>query len=411
MKPSFTRLLLVPLALGFSCAAWLALPAADSAALNALVQLLAQVDDSAVQLDVLKGMHEGLRGRRNLKMPAGWGDVYAKLQASRNAEIREKATNLALMFGDPRAVETLRKVLIDGASKPARRQEVLAVLVEAQTPGLAATLHKLLDDAALRGAAVRALAAYDDSATPREILERYAAFKDAEKIDAVNALAARSAYAVALLDAVEQGTVPRGDISAYTARQLQAFGDKRISERLAKVWGASRQTSKEKAALIAKYKGLLSSEYMADANVASGRRVYQRACASCHRLYGEGGQVGPDLTGSNRKNLDYILENVLDPSALINRDYKLTLILTEDGRLLSGIIAEQNDAAVTIQTVNQRVVLPRPDIERMQASDVSMMPEGVLDKLGNEEIRDLVAYLRTESQVQQAEESGNANKR
>jgi putative heme-binding domain-containing protein len=230
-------------------------------------------------------------------------------------------------------------------------------------------------------------------------LRRYAEFKDAERIDAVNALAARSAYALALLDAVEQGAVSRSDLSAYTARQLQAFGDKRISERLAKVWGASRATSKAKAALMAKYKGLLSNEFVAEAHVPNGRRVYQRACASCHRLYGEGGQVGPDLTGSNRKNLDYILENVLDPSALINRDYKLTLILTNDGRLLSGIIAEQTNAAVTIQTVNQRVVVSRQDIERMQASDVSMMPEGVLDKLGNEEIRDLVAYLRSETQV------------
>lgn len=367
--------------------------------LDALVEALDRVDDPAFQLDLLRGMYDGLRGRKEVKLPGGWSKVSAKLRRSGNAEVRETATLLALVFHEPHAVETLTRLVADPSAKSPERQRALAALVEVQTPKLSLLLHRLLDDAALRGAALRALAVYDDAGTPRAILGRYSAFKDGEKIDAVNTLAARTSYALALLEAVEHGAVPRGDLSAYTARQLQAFGDKRIDAKLAKVWGTSRQTSTEKAALMAKYKSFLSNDVVASADSANGRRVFQRTCASCHKLFGEGGQVGPDLTGSNRKNLDYILENVLDPSALISRDYRLTLILTDDGRLLSGIVAEQTADTVTIQTVNQRLIVAKTDIERMQAAEVSMMPEGALDKLTNDDVRDLVAYLKTEQQV------------
>jgi putative heme-binding domain-containing protein len=367
--------------------------------IDALVEVLGDVEDPAFQLDVLRGMQEGLRGRKDVTLPTGWTKVSAKLRRSSHAEVREKATLLALVFHEPRAVETLSRLVADRSAKAGQRQRALAALVEVQTPGLARLLHKLLDDAALRGAALRALAVYDDAGTPQAILSRYATFKDGEKIDAVNTLAARASYAIMLLETIEKGGVPRGDLSAYTVRQLQAFADKRIDTKLAKVWGASRQTSKEKAVLMAKYKSFLGPDAVAAADAANGRRVFQRTCASCHRLFGEGGQVGPDLTGSNRKNLDYVLENVLDPSALISRDYRLTLILTEDGRLLSGIVAEQTGKTVTIQTVNQRLIVAKTDIERMQSSDVSMMPEGVLDKLSHDEVRELVAYLKAEKQV------------
>lgn len=95
---------------------------------------------------------------------------------------------------------------------------------------------------------------------------------------------------------------------------------------------------------------------------------------------------------------------MLDPSAVINRDYKMTLVLTTDGRLISGIVSEQPGGTLAVQTPTQRIFLTKDDIERLQPSDVSMMPEGALDKLTSDEVRDLVAYLRSESQVRLPEE-------
>jgi putative heme-binding domain-containing protein len=376
----------------------------DDSGLATLVEVLGQVDDTAVQVDVLQGMHDALRGRKQVKAPRAWSAVYDKLAASRAGDVREKARLLALIFGDTRAIGSLRATTADTSQKPETRRAALTALVEAGTPKLGPFLHSLLDDKQLRTTAISSLAAYDDEATPREILRRYPSLAEEEKPEAVATLASRVSYALALLDAVEKKTVPRSDITAHTARQLQAFGDKRLSDRLAQVWGTVRKTSGQKDALLAKYKTLLTPDYLATANLPSGRRLFQKNCGSCHRLYGEGGQVGPDLTGSNRKNLDYVLENVLDPSALINRDYKLTLVLATDGRLISGIVSEQPGGTIAVQTATQRVFLTKDDIERMQPSELSMMPEGALDKLTSDEIRDLVAYLKTESQVKPPEE-------
>jgi putative heme-binding domain-containing protein len=122
-------------------------------------------------------------------------------------------------------------------------------------------------------------------------------------------------------------------------------------------------------------------------------------CASCHRLYGEGGTVGPDLTGADRANLHYFLENAIDPSAAVAGDYKLVNIYTTQGRLVAGIVVEETERAVTVQTATEKVVLSRSDVDERAPSPVSMMPEGLLDKLTPEQLRDLAGYLATKKQV------------
>jgi putative heme-binding domain-containing protein len=128
-----------------------------------------------------------------------------------------------------------------------------------------------------------------------------------------------------------------------------------------------------------------------------GRSLFGRTCAQCHRLFGDGAEVGPDLTGSNRKNVDYILENVLDPNAVVGRDYRLNVIATKNGRVISGIIRERSDKALVIQTANELVTLALEEVDELKESPVSMMPEGILEKLSDDEVRDLVAYLAADS--------------
>ena len=189
-------------------------------------------------------------------------------------------------------------------------------------------------------------------------------------------------------------------MSVSVARQLQAFGDQKINEQLEKVWGKVQPTSKAKAGLLAKIQisaGVRRG--ISRPTCRDGRAVFNRTCLACHRLYDAGGDVGPDLTGSDRANVDYILENVLDPSAAVSRDYTITNVATSDGRLIAGIIREQNDASLVIQTANERIVVPREDIEAIKPSSSSMMPEGQLETLSDQEIRDLFAYLASSRQV------------
>jgi len=364
-----------------------------------LVQLLGEVDDAAFQLDLLRGIREGIAGRKDLTTPKGWAPVYAELSHSDNEEVRELAQVLALAFGDPAALAQLRSVMLDAKAPADRRQRALEVLVEKHAPKLSAALRGLLADRALRAAALRALAAYDDPQTPRSILAIYAQCDPAEQQNAVLTLASRSAYAKELLQAVEKGTIPSTDISAYTARQLHALGDRQISETLIRVWGEIRETSADKARLIDEAKAIYTPEVLKAGRPVFGRLVFQQTCAQCHTLFGEGGKIGPDLTGSHRSNLHYVLENVLDPSAAVGNAYRVTSIVTTGGRLISGILQEQTDSAVTIQTANERLVLSREDIDVMKPSPVSMMPEGMLSKLSREQVRDLIVYLAAPDQV------------
>jgi putative heme-binding domain-containing protein len=367
--------------------------------LDPLVRLLTTSDNTEVQRDILRGMCEALRGRRQLAAPDGWASVKRKLADSRDSEVRERALLLSVLLGDPEAVASLRRMAADPKAEEAARRTALQTLTEAQAPDLLPLLRDLLADRAMRGPALRALAAQNDSGTPALILQHYASFNDAEKVDAIATLASRPAYALALLDAMEHGDVPRRDLSVFTVRQLLALKDPHLTDRITKVWGSIRPTSQDKAALMARYQGLVPPDALKNADRSHGRLVFSRTCATCHTLFGEGGKIGPDLTGSQRTNPEFVLSKVLDPSAVVAKDYQMTIIATSNGRVLNGLVKEETEKTLLLQTQNELVTLAKSDIDDRQRSPLSMMPEGLLAPLNDGEVRDLFAYLAGSGQV------------
>jgi putative heme-binding domain-containing protein len=367
--------------------------------LEPLVRVLASSDDAEVQRDVLRGMHEALQGRRQAAAPAGWSAVARKLSASPDAEVRAISMQLSVLFGDPEALAALRKVAADAKAAEEARRSALQALVDRRVEGLLPLLRDLVADRVLRGPALRALAGFSDPATPALVLRQYSSFTDADRADAVATLASRPEYALALLDAMEKGVVPRRDLSAFTARQLLALRDSRSTERLNKVWGTLRPPARDKAALLARYQALVSPDKLKKADRSQGRLVFSRTCATCHTLFGEGAKIGPDLTGSQRANPEYLLTKVLDPSAVVARDYQMTVLTTSAGRTLSGLIKEEDEKLVVLQTPTEVVRIPKADLESRERSSLSLMPDGILAPLSDAEVRDLVAYLAGPSQV------------
>ncbi len=349
--------------------------------------------------DYLRGIQDGLAGRRKVAMPESWRDAYSNLVESPLAEVRERALAVAVQFGDERAFTLLRKIVPDRTQPAKQREDALRTLLFQQKGDLVPLLHHLLEDDTMRGQAIRGLAAFDDPQAPRLLLRAYSKWNAVERSDTILTLSSRPRYALALLDALEKQAVPRADVNSYTIRQLQALKSPEVSAKLTKLWGEIRPASAEKTKLMVKYKAELRPDVLKNANLANGRALYQKTCASCHRLFGEGGDIGPDLTGSQRTNLDYVLENVLDPSAIVPREYQVTVVVTTAGRTLSGIVKKETDTAVTLQTQNEQVVVPKGDIESRTATKVSMMPEGLFEQLRIEEVRDLVAYLAGPGQV------------
>ncbi|MFO0960668.1 MAG: PVC-type heme-binding CxxCH protein [Isosphaeraceae bacterium] len=364
-----------------------------------LVGQLGKVDKPADRLALLEGINSSLQGRRLVEMPKGWPAVAPALIGSKDSKVRSQALALALTFGDPAALAALRAKAMDLREDAVTRREALESLVRVRAPELAPALRKLIDDADLRSTAIRGLAAYDDAETPAAILATYTRFAPSEKRDALGTLTTRPAWALALLDAVSDGKVARNDLTADLVRQMRNLKHAPLDERIGKVWGSARETSADKASAIARFKAMLTARPKQTPDPMLGRALYARTCGSCHVLFGTGGNVGPEITGSNRADLDYVLSNVLDPSALIGKDYQAHILALADGRVLTGIIKAEDRNAMTLVTANETLVIPVGDIEEKKMSDQSMMPEGQWDSMSEHEIRSLIAYLASPAQV------------
>lgn len=368
-------------------------------AVAALLKAVSETGSADHQLAYLRGIQDGLKGKRQFPMPAGWAAMARDIERAPNAELRNLGQVLGVLFGDKNAFAAVRAVIADPKAATPARVAAVTSLVDARDPELVPVLQGLVADPAVRAAAIRGLAAFDDPKTPAAILAGYGSFSTAEKRDALATLAARPGYAKALMAAVADKVVPAADVSAETVRQLRNIKDATLDKQIADLWGVVRDTPEDRKRLIGEWKGKLTRPYSGPVDLGLGRAVFARTCQQCHTLYALGGKVGPDITGSNRADLDYLLENILDPSAVIPKEYAATRVGLADGRVLTGIVKDGPGAAVTVVTATETVVVPKGDIEDQKPSDLSMMPDDILKTTTEPELRALVAYLRSPQQV------------
>ncbi len=373
-------------------ARFIARRAVDANALDAVVAAIGQ--QPAALAPMLEGLRDGLEGRYDVSAPAAWTAVYDRLKR-RDASIDGLALAVSQQFGD--ADTTTRNVgLVRNRTAPvAERQRALQALALQRRPQLLSALPAAIADAPVRLEAIRAVAAFDDEALGKLLVSRYGTLTAAEKTEAVQALASRARYGRLLTDALAAGTIPKRDVPPHIARQVRRL----VGTRFADVWGPVDQIASEEKAY-ARYRALLNETAMRTGNAQAGRANFARTCGACHTMYGEGGVVGPDLTGSNRANLEYLLQNVLSPNADVPDAYKLVLITTRDGRSFAGNVVAETERQVTLRVVGRDpAVVNTSDIQSREVTPVSMMPAGLLDTLTDREVIDLIAFLRTAAPV------------
>lgn len=349
--------------------------------------------------ELLTGVIEGLAGRRSVPMPAAWPGSYRALRDSENSAVREKATELALIFDDPAAIQSLRIVAAEKSQEPDARNRAVQALVAKRADNLAPLLLRLLDDPIVQQSAIRGLAEYNDPATPQILLAKFSQFDSAVRQDVVQTLASRPAWAMLLLDAVAADQIPRSEITAFTARQINSHGNRELKTRLTAVWGELRTTPEDKAKLIQSHRKQLTEESIRTADRSAGRAIFKKSCATCHRLFDAGENIGPNITGSQRMNPDYLLQTIIDPSAAVSRDYQMQVIATVGGRIITGMVTDETNAAVTLRTVNESIVVPISEIDERTTSPLSLMPEGLLQNLTADQVRQLMSYLMSPEQV------------
>jgi putative heme-binding domain-containing protein len=367
--------------------------------LNLVVREFAKAEEPATQLLFLKGMRAALVGRRQVPMPAGWNQLSGSLETSPLEGARTLAFGLSVKFGDPVAISKMRSLLINRKTEPAQRKEYLAALLAANDKELLPVLRNLFAESEFRSPAIRGMAQYDDPATPEFLLAAYGKLNATEKRDALSTLTSRVNYARALLEAVGKKAIPSTDLPADLVRQMRNLKNADVDQQIVNVWGVLRDSPEDKARLITHYRRLVLSQPPTPDELPLGRAVFAKTCQQCHTLFGVGNKIGPELTGSNRADLNYLLSNVLDPSAVMAREYIPTVVVTTGGRVITGLIREETQAALTLVTANETVVLPKEEIDERKAGDKSMMPDDLLKPLSDAEVRALVAYLASPKQT------------
>ncbi len=353
---------------------------------------------------LLRAVVTAARSAGSQPAPADWALLSSRLRAGASPAVAALVDELAALYGDAGALSALRSKLQPASPAP-DRQAALQLLVQIRDAATAPLLVGLIrsDDRALTRPAVQALATLSDPDTAALLTEKFASFDAPTKQDAINTLATTTAGAKALLTAVKAKTIPSTMLSPFLARQIAAFKNAEVDGLLRDTFGDLNAPKADLEERKNKFRALLTPALLAKADPAKGKLLFSAICGQCHQLFGEGQKVGPDLTGSNRANLDYLLDNVLDPNAVIGKDYQLNLFELKDGRVASGVVKEETPAAYRIALPGgSEQTLITAEVKSRTIAKVSTMPEGLFDSLPPDALQHLVGYLQNSAVTQTA---------
>ncbi|MEM1293751.1 MAG: c-type cytochrome [Verrucomicrobiota bacterium] len=361
-------------------------------ALDIAIEALCEQEIEAEPLQsALSGLLQALPARA--EMPENWVKLYPILRARSEPDIQRQAFELAQRFGDPIAEAEMVNLVLNTETPPEVRLEYFRMLLAARSPKIAVYLRKLIAVPELEIEVIRAEAVFPGKDSASRLLALLQKSRPDRDTAVFETLTSRQDFADVFVEAILGGEIPKERIPAYIARQVTMVSTKK--NEFAKFLGIDTEDAAQRGKLIAAWKRKLADDYLADANLTEGREVYRRSCAACHQLYGEGGVIGPDLTGSGRADLDYVLINVLFPSEDVSAEYRLVTLVLKDGRTLTGNIVEENPQVITFRQVGQIERIDASQVIQRQVSEASLMPPGLLDSLKREDVRDLVAYLQT----------------
>lgn len=365
-----------------------------------LVTLLRAAPDTATRRTLLAGIGAAFEGR---KIPA-IQPLLAKELALRSDPLDADITEvtLAIRAGDLETHDRVAELVRDGKFSNSDRQFYIELLGQM---GHATALPPLLSvlstekQPALLQTTLQALQRFSSDRIGLEIVKHYPEFPNADVRElAVDVLSSRQDWALDLLSAVEKETIHRSTVSPEIVSRLALHKNPKIDEQIRKLWGKLRATPEERLAQMRQVASVLSS---GTGDPHRGKELFSKTCAKCHRLHGEGKKIGPDLTGYERDNLDFMLLAVIDPSAAIREEYTGYQVVTVDGLILTGFLRNTTETTITFETSDKgEIVLPKEEIDfGPVAQSISIMPEKLLDEYSEQQIRDLFVYLKSPKPV------------
>jgi putative membrane-bound dehydrogenase-like protein len=348
---------------------------------------LAPTKEHATRL--MAGLEAAYEGRVIANLPVELAAAMAKAGAT--------SPTVRLRQGDQAAVTEALAMIADDKADAAKRQQLVAIFGTIQQPSCVPVLLKLVATSrndGLRSSALGALQSYGDPTIGSTVLELYRELPEQVRDVAQSLLASRQSWSEALLAKIDAGQIEAKTISEPTVRRLLLHDSPQIAQLCKKHYGdLAGPSADELRAQIEKLSGVIS---LAKGNPYAGHLLYNQMCGKCHTLFNQGGKIGPDLTTYKRDDLRGMLLNVVNPSAEIREGFENFIARTTDGRTLTGLLADQDTNVVVIRGADgQNISLARDEIEDLRATRQSLMPDGQLKTITDQQIRDLFAYLRS----------------
>lgn len=365
--------------------------AGSHADLVACAHLLRAAPAGDARAALMKGFEQAYAGRSTAQLP---DELIDAIDAAGGGSLVMRVRR-----GDAAAIVDALSLAGDDKAPLAQRRELVEVFGQVDAPQSVTLLTHLATasgDASLRKSALAALQRYGQPAVGAAVIQAYAKMPEDVRTAARLMLASRPTWALQWMQAAEAGAIDTNDVSAETIQQLRlhARSDTQLAalvdKRFGKVDAATaavpvqQQIDRLTAALDA-----------GPGNPYDGLQLFNRTCAACHTLFDKGGKIGPDLTDHPRRDTGSMLLSIVSPSAEIREGFESFVVITKDGRTVSGFLADRDDRVVSIRTLDgQTVTLRRADVQQMQPLGRSLMPVGLLSTMTDQQVRDLFAYLR-----------------
>ena len=307
------------------------------------------------------------------------------------------AALLATSWKDPAGLEAARAAFASARRPDARRLQALDALVAAGDAELLLSVGQVLDDATtnsleLRRRTLDSLGRFELARVAEVVLAAYPKLEADVKPQAIELLTGRAAWSKQLLAAIADKRLPADALNLNQVRKLQSAKDLELVEQVRRTWGTLRtERSPQREQVIAQARGMIRRT---PGNARRGQAIFKKVCGQCHKIHGEGQEVGPDITVNGRGSFEQLLSNVFDPSLVIGAGYQARTVITEDGRVVTGLLAEDNDQRVVLKVQGGKLeTIARGDIDEMEVSKLSLMPEDLEKQLKPEEIADLFAFI------------------
>jgi putative heme-binding domain-containing protein len=333
-----------------------------------------------------------LEHETDLDMPPAWPAIARRFPET-GTPAGGAAEQLSALFGDEAVLARNRDRLADQNAPLPERRAALALLKRSGDTSATPLFIQLLDDQAFRSSAIPLLSGTDNPSAAAALLRHFPSLPADDRAAALATLTSHPALGRALLQAVEQGSLDKKQLTALHVRQLRNLGDEQIDSHLNKLWGRTADSPSELKARIARISQLYDEAPRWAYSIAGGRRVFETLCVSCHKYDEKGGNLGPDLTGSWRNGTEYFIENIVDPNAVIGTDFQLNLITKKDGSVISGMIERESDTALVVRTVTETISVPKNQVANRQVVEQSLMPPGLLDTISEREVVELLMFL------------------